>query len=74
VVIAKTLEEVVRLFPENIFIQVSRHYVINKNKVFIVKFPEIIISDKMSVITVDEDKKHLLDDINAELEEIVDEE
>jgi len=74
VVVAKSLEEVVKLFPENTFVQVSKHYVINKNKVFIVKFPEVIISDKMSVITVDADKKHLLDDINAELEEIIDEE
>lgn len=74
VVVAKSLDEVAKLFPDNIFIRVSKYYVINKNKVFIVKYPEIIISDKMSVITVDEDKKHLLDGINAELDEIIDEE
>ncbi len=72
IVVNKQLKDVALLFPGNIFIQVSQHYVINKSKVFVVKYPEIIISDKMSVITVDEDYKHLLDGIVGELEEIID--
>ncbi len=72
IVVNKQLKDVALLFPGSIFIQVSQHYVINKTKVFVVKYPEIIISDKMSVITVDEDYKHLLDGIVGELEEIID--
>ncbi|RLD45885.1 MAG: hypothetical protein DRI86_04785 [Bacteroidetes bacterium] len=74
IVVNKQLKDVALLFPGSIFIQVSQHYVINKTKVFVVKYPEIIISDKMSVITVDEDYKHLLDGIVGELDEIIDEE
>ncbi|MCK5846279.1 MAG: response regulator [Bacteroidales bacterium] len=73
IVVNKSLAEVVALFPNSNFIKVSKQFVINKSKVFVVKYPEIIISDKMSVITVDEDYKHLLDDIVGELSEIVDE-
>ena len=72
VVVKKSLNEVASLFPDNIFMKVSKQFIINKTKVFVVKYPEIIISDKMSVITVDEQYKHLLEDINGELEEIID--
>jgi len=69
----KTLEEMIEFFPKNKFIQVSNQFVINASKVFVVKHPEVIIADKMSVITVDADRKSLLDNIIGELEEIIDE-
>ena len=69
----KNLEEMIEFFPKNKFIQVSNQFVINASKVFVVKYPEVIIADKMSVITVDADRKNLLDNIIGELEEIVDE-
>ena len=69
----KPLEQTADLFPKGEFIQVSDQYYINKSKVFVVKFPEVIIADKMAVITVDEDKRPALDDIVGELDEIVDE-
>jgi len=73
VVTNKNLEEMIEFFPKNKFIQVSQQFVINASKVFVVKHPEVIMADKMSVITVDADRKNLLDNIIGELEEIVDE-
>ncbi len=74
VVTKKPFGELVEFFPKKKFIQVSEEFVINSSKVFAVKYPEIIIADKMSVITVDEKYKELLKDINSELGEIVDDE
>ncbi len=68
----KLFAELIELFPKKKFIQVSEQFVINSSKVFAVKYPEVIISDKMSVISVEEKYKELLKDINSELGEIVD--
>ena len=73
VVTKKQFAELIEFFPKNIFMQVSKEFVINTSKVFAVKYPEVIIADKMSVITVDAEYKDLLKDINSELGEIVDE-
>ena len=70
----KPFAELIEFFPKKTFMKVSEHFVINTSKVFAVKYPEIIIADKMSVITVDPDYKELLIDINSELGEIVDDE
>jgi DNA-binding LytR/AlgR family response regulator len=69
----KSFDEFIEFFPKIKFIRVSDSIVINATKVFAVKYPEIIIADKMSVITVDNKYKELLKDINSELGEIVDE-
>ena len=68
----KLFVELIELFPKKNFIQVSNQFVINSTKVFAVKYPEVIIADKMSVITVEEDYKDLLAGIDSELGEIVD--
>ena len=68
----KLFAELVEFFPKNNFMQVSEEFVINTSKVFAVKYPEVIIADKMSVITVDKEYKDLLKNINSELGEIVD--
>ncbi len=70
----KPFAELVALFPKKQFIQVSRFFVINKLKVFAVKYPEIIIADKMSVISVDEQYREIIKTITSELGEIVDDE
>lgn len=70
----KSFVELVELFPKRNFIQVSKFFVINTLKVFAVKFPEVIIADKMSVITVDEEYREVIKTINSELGEIVDDE
>jgi DNA-binding LytR/AlgR family response regulator len=74
VITNKSFEELVELFPKKKFIQVSKFYVVNTSKVFAVKYPEIIIADKMSVISVDKEYKELIKSINSELGEIVDDE
>lgn len=58
---AKELDEIGKLFPLNSFVKVSDLFIVNVNKIYLVKFPEIIIADKMSVISVDENKKALLE-------------
>jgi len=68
----KQFSELVEFFPKKKFIQVSDQFVINTLKVFAVKYPEVIISDKMSVISVDADYKEILNGIDSELGEIVD--
>ncbi len=73
VVTDKSLDATAALFPKGIFIKVSEQFIINKSKVFVVKFPEVIIADKMSVITVDTNRRDVLNDVIGELEEIVDE-
>ena len=47
---------------------------INTLKVFAVKYPEIIIADKMTVISVDEEYQEMIKSINSELGEIIDNE
>jgi len=72
VVTDKSLDDMISFFPKNLFIQVSDNYVINASKVFVVKHPEVIIADKMTVITVDQSRRSLLDNIIGELDEIID--
>ncbi|MEI6425571.1 MAG: LytTR family DNA-binding domain-containing protein, partial [Lentisphaerota bacterium] len=57
----KQIDEIGKLFPLNGFMKVSETFIVNVNKIFLVKFPEIIIADKMSVISVDENKKEQLE-------------
>jgi len=74
IVTKRSFSELTGLFPKKYFIQVSKYFVINALKVFAVKYPEIIIADKMTVISVDEEYKEMIKTINSELGEIVDDE
>jgi DNA-binding LytR/AlgR family response regulator len=58
--INKTLEATAKLLPEGQFIWVNKNQIVNVDKIFLVKFPEIIVADKMTVIEVDEDKQELV--------------
>ena len=60
IIIQKSLDECEKLFPPEKFIRTGSHYIVNIDKIFIHKFPEIVMADKMTVITVDEDKRDLL--------------
>ncbi len=46
--------------PEDTFVRVSGDHIINLDKVFIAKYPELIMADKMTVITVEDDYIDLL--------------
>jgi DNA-binding LytR/AlgR family response regulator len=74
IVTNRSFSELTGLFPQKYFIQVSKFFVINALKVFAVKYPEIIIADKMTVISVDEEYREMVKTINSELGEIVDNE
>ncbi len=68
----KDLDSTLSLFPIQQFIQINDEYYINKEKVFIVKYPEIIMSDKMTVISIDPRFRNSLSSINAQMDEIID--
>jgi len=70
----KSFAELTGLFPQKYFVQVSKYFVINALKVFAVKYPEIVMADKMTVISVDEAYREMLKTINSELGEIIDNE
>ena len=72
IITVKPFLEFINFFPRKKFIQISEQFMINATKVFAVKFPEVIIAEKMSVISVDEKYRDALKDINSELGEIVD--
>jgi DNA-binding LytR/AlgR family response regulator len=74
VITNKSFEELINLFPSKYFVRVSKYFVINTLKVFAVKYPEVIIADKMSVISVDPEYREIIKSINSELGEIVDDE
>ncbi len=73
IIIEKSLQATYDLFPKADFVQISKHFIINNSKVFIVKFPEVIIADKMSVITVDPEFESSLDSITGEMDVTMDE-
>jgi two-component system, LytTR family, response regulator LytT len=61
IVVKRSLAELERRFPSDVFIRVSNDHLVNTGKIFMAKFPEIIIADKMSVITVEDKYKELLE-------------
>jgi len=52
----KCLDELEKSLPPEKFLRVSADYIVNVDKIFLSKLPEIIIAEKMTVIVVDEDK------------------
>ncbi|MFP4470952.1 MAG: response regulator [Bacteroidota bacterium] len=61
-VIDRPIDEAQKLFPADKFIRVNNDHIVNMDKIFLAKYPEIIIAEKMTVIIVDEDKKELLEE------------
>jgi DNA-binding LytR/AlgR family response regulator len=56
----KGLAEIEKTLPNEQFIRVNQDCILNVDKIFLSKFPEVIIVDRMNVLTVDADKKELL--------------
>lgn len=54
ILVKSSLDELEKRLPADHFARVSGTHLINTRKVFMAKLPEVIISDKMSVITVEE--------------------
>ncbi len=59
--VKENLDEMERKLPENAFVRVSTDHIINLDKVFIAKYPELIMADKMTVITVEDEYRDLLE-------------
>lgn len=62
VAVKKHISEIELKFPKNNFIRVSDCHIINKDKIFLIKFPDIIIADLMSVITIEDSYKNLFEE------------
>ena len=61
IMVRLSIAEIMKRLPSEYFVQVNSYCIVNANKIFMAKYPEIIISDKMSVITVEEPYKSALD-------------
>jgi DNA-binding LytR/AlgR family response regulator len=47
-----TMKEMLRVLPENMFIRTHRSYIVNLDKVFSIKYPDLIIENKMKTIPI----------------------
>ena len=47
-----TMKDMVRVLPEDIFIRTHRSYIVNIDKVFSIKYPDLIIENKMKTIPI----------------------
>lgn len=56
----KPLDEVQKLLPAALFVKVNDTHLVNIQKIFLVKFPEVIVADRMSVLIADADKEDQL--------------
>jgi DNA-binding LytR/AlgR family response regulator len=61
--ITRRLDEIENRFPSSQFCRVNDRVIINKEKIFLAKEPEIIIADRMAVITADANRIQSLSDI-----------
>lgn len=61
IIVQDGLDVVEKKLPEDTFVRVSGDCIINLDKIFIAKYPELIMADKMTVITVDAEHRNLLE-------------
>ena len=47
-----TMKEMMRVLPEDLFIRTHRSYIVNIDKVFSIKYPDLIIENKMKTIPI----------------------
>lgn len=47
-----TMKDMVRVLPDDIFIRTHRSYIVNIDKVFSIKYPDLIIENKMKTIPI----------------------
>lgn len=58
IMVKLSMQELKKRLPEENFLQVNADCIVNTARIFMTKYPEIIIADKMSVITIDEEYKN----------------
>jgi DNA-binding LytR/AlgR family response regulator len=47
-----TMKDMVRVLPDDLFIRTHRSYIVNIDKVFSIKYPDLIIEGKMKTIQI----------------------
>lgn len=47
-----TMKDMIKVLPEDVFIRTHRSYIVNIDKVFSIKYPEILIEHKMKTIPI----------------------
>ncbi len=47
-----TMKEMVRILPKKDFVRIHRSYIVNINKIYSIKYPDLVIEDKMKVLPI----------------------
>ncbi len=47
-----TMKEMVRILPKNNFVRIHRSFIVNINKIYSIKYPDLVIEDKMKVLPI----------------------
>lgn len=47
-----TMKEMLRILPENEFVRIHRSFIVNVDKIFSIKYPDLVIEDKMKVLPI----------------------
>ncbi len=47
-----TMKEMVRILPKKDFVRIHRSFIVNINKIYSIKYPDLVIEDKMKVLPI----------------------
>ena len=47
-----TMKDMIKILPESEFIRIHRSYIVNADKIFSIKYPDLIVEDKMKVLPI----------------------
>ena len=47
-----TMKEMVRILPSKDFVRIHRSFIVNINKIYSIKYPDLVIEDKMKVLPI----------------------
>lgn len=47
-----TMKDMIKILPGNEFVRIHRSYIVNINKIFSIKYPDLVIEDKMKVLPI----------------------
>ncbi len=47
-----TMKEMIKILPSSDFVRIHRSYIVNISKIFSIKYPDLIIEDKMKVLPI----------------------
>jgi DNA-binding LytR/AlgR family response regulator len=47
-----TMKEMARILPQKDFVRIHRSYIVNLDKIFSIKYPDLVIEDKMKILPI----------------------